>query len=231
MAHPDLGWMAMHVSEEGLFASVLHLDGSSDGKSQETTVHLKADVLSCTECTADASKSEKDVVLGEAETVCNLLPVFVQPLSRDDQLDASSGQGSSKSGFKSEERLILHPDFVGVLHDNLADDRLVSSNDSLVSEHVSIRMDRGVRTGDSFFWIGEGLHHLVVDDDRIQCPPGSLWVVSGHGCDWFAHVANDVASEDRLVLADQSVRRLAWYVLGGDDRVNAGNEESARDVD
>jgi hypothetical protein len=141
VTHPDLRRMAMDVAEEGLFASVLHLHGTSNGECEQAAVHLKTDVFSRAERSADTSQGEEDVVLCETEAVCDLLAILVEPLRGDDELHSTTRKGSSKSGLKAEEGLVLHADFVGVFYDDISNDRLVTANDALVTEDVPVRMD------------------------------------------------------------------------------------------
>jgi hypothetical protein len=55
MFHPDLGWMAMHMSEETFLTAVLHLDRLSSAQREQTAVHLQADVLTSAEGAANAA--------------------------------------------------------------------------------------------------------------------------------------------------------------------------------
>ena len=56
MFHPDLGWVAMHVSEKTFFAAVLHLDWSTRAQREQTAVHLQTDVFACPKGSSDTTK-------------------------------------------------------------------------------------------------------------------------------------------------------------------------------
>ena len=68
----------------------------------------------------------------------------MQPLGRDVELDSrATVVRNGERGFETEEGLILHSDFVGSFDHDLAGNRRISVNDSLVPEDVSFGMDRG----------------------------------------------------------------------------------------
>ena len=110
-------------------------------------------------------------------------------------------------------------------------ERLVASDDALMADDVAGRVDRWMAAVDRPLGVGERSQHLVLDDDRLQCPPARLGVVGSDRGDRLADVAHDVAGEDRLIAADQSVRRLAGHIVGSDDRRDAVDAPRRRDVD
>ena len=65
----------------------------------------------------------------------------------------------------------------------------------------------------------------------VQRPPTRLRVVCSDRRDRLADVADDVAGEDRLIAADQSVGRLAGHIVGGDDRRDPVDAPRRCDVD
>ena len=132
-----------------------------------------------------------------------------------------AGIGHRQRCLQTEERLILHADLVRALDDHLADHRLVAADDALMADDVAGRMDRRMTAVDRPLGIGEWRQHLVLDDDRRQRPPARLGMIGGDRRDRLADEADDVAGEDRLIAADQAVRRLAGHVVGGDDRCDA----------
>jgi hypothetical protein len=80
----------------------------------------------------------------------------MEPLGRDQEFDAAIGKRSGQARFRSEERLILHAEFVGALDLELAGDVDVTVTDHEVADDVAFRMD-GLG-GDRCFRIDERLH-------------------------------------------------------------------------
>ena len=159
---------------------------------------------------------------GQTEAGGDLTAVFVQPLRGDEQLDTGTARiGQGQRCLQAEERLILHAELVRALDDHLALQRLVAGDDPLTADHVAVGMDRRMAAIDGPFRVEEGRQHLVVDDDRRQRPSAGLGMVGRDRGNRFAHVANDVGGEDRLILADQAIRRLPRNVAGGDDGCDA----------
>ena len=81
--HPHGGRVPMHVTEEAFMAPILHLDRLLGHKREKCSVHLKADVFSCTKCSTDTTKLELHSVWGYSQTGSNLFLIFMKPLSGD----------------------------------------------------------------------------------------------------------------------------------------------------
>ncbi len=168
----------------------------------------------------------------QIETRGDLATVFVEPLRGDEQLDtAATRVGQGQCGLQPEERLVLHTRFVDTLDDDVAHQRLVSGDDPLMADHVAGRMDRWVAAVDGSFRVGQRREHLVLDDDCRQRPATGFGMIGSDRCDRLTDVAHDIGGEDRLITADQSVRRLTGYVIGGDDDRDTVDLPRRRDVD
>ena len=195
-------------------------------------MHLQADVLASTEGTTYPAKGEPHLLDRQIETRCDLCTVFVEPLRGDEQLDTTATRvGQGQRGFQTQEGLVLHARFVDALDDDLTHQRLVSGDDPLMADHVACRMDRWMAAVDRPFGVRQHRKHLVLDDDRRQCPAAGLGMIGGDRRDRLTDVAHDIAGEDRLITADQSVRRLTGYVIGGDDHRDAVDLPRRRDID
>ena len=142
MFHPDLGWVAMHVSEKTFFAAVLHLDWSTGAQREQTAVHLQTDVFACPEGSTDTTKNQTNIVLWQFETRSNLASVFVQPLCCNVQLDAIAARiRECHRCFETQEGLILHADCVIAFNRDIARDMWISANNFLVSDEIAIGMN------------------------------------------------------------------------------------------
>ena len=88
--HPDGCRMAMDVAEEALLAAVRDAHWPTGAQRQQAGVHLQADVFASTERAADPAERQSNLLGSQVETRGDLGAVFVQPLRRDEQLDAGT---------------------------------------------------------------------------------------------------------------------------------------------
>jgi len=88
MAHEDGGGVAMHMTEEALFAAVLHLDWFASSQSEQAAVNLQTDIFSSAECATHTTQYKTNVVLGERQASGNLSAIFMQPLRCNMQFNA-----------------------------------------------------------------------------------------------------------------------------------------------
>jgi hypothetical protein len=115
---PDQRRVPVDVAEERLLPAVDHLDRLACVEREQAGVHVHGQVFTSAESTADASQRQPDPVRWQAERGADLLLVCVQPLGRDVEVDPAGSVGHRQSGFRAEERLVLHADLVGALdHD------------------------------------------------------------------------------------------------------------------
>ncbi len=224
--------MAVHVTQEALGAAVGDPHRSTQPEREQTRVHLQADVLAGAERPADAGEHEPHRVDRQVEARSDLPPVLMEPLRRDMQLDASAtGIRHSERRFQPEECLILHPDLVGPLDDDVTGEVEVAGDDALVTDQIAIGMNRCMAPVDRRLGIEQWFQELPLDDDRLERPPARLGMVGGNRGDRFTHVSNDVGSEHRLVLADEAVGELARDVGGRDHGLDAVDLPGSADID
>ena len=180
----------------------------------------------------DPAEREPHLLVRQAEAGGDLVAVLVQPLGGDVQLDAAvlgrarpartRARGTPGPACRSRtcprrpRRRLGAAGRRGAMHE---------WRRTLPSGWI------GGSSVDGRLGVEERLEHLVVDDDRGAAPGGGLGVVGGDGGDRLADVADDVAREHRLVGGDQPVGRAAGHVVGGDDRVHAGDRQRRGDVD
>jgi hypothetical protein len=55
-------------------------------------------------------------------------------------------------------------------------------------------------------------------------------MISCNGGYRFSHVPHNIFCKHRLVFADETVRQLAWNIIGGYNALNSGNLPSVRNV-
>ena len=79
---------------------------------------VQAHVLARAERAADPAEGEAHELVGEPEALGDLVAVVVQPLRRDDEVDAAVVGGDGEAGLGAHERLVLHPDLVRALDDD-----------------------------------------------------------------------------------------------------------------
>ncbi len=79
--------------------------------------------------------------------------------------------------------------------------------------------------------VEERVEHLVLDDDRLECPSARLGMVGGDGRHGLTDVPHDVGREHGLVLVDQPVVHLARHVVGRDHGLDAVDLPGRRRVD
>ncbi len=224
--------MTVNVTEEALRPAVVHPHRPAEAQRQQARVHLQADVFAGAERTADAAQHEAHLLLGDAEAGRDLTAVLVHPLGGDVQLDATPVLvWNGERRFEPEECLVLHADVVRALDDDFACGIGVAVDDALMTEHIAVRMDRGVRTGDRPFGVEQRRQDVVVDGDRRHGAATRLLRFSGDDGDRLADVAHVFAGEHRLVGRDQPIRRCARHVVGGQHGVDAGDHQRRRRVD
>ena len=83
MLHPDLRWMAMHMTVETFFTSIRDSDGTTSLHSEQCCVNLQTDVFASTECSTNSTQHQPNILFGNVQAIGDLLAIFVQPLSGD----------------------------------------------------------------------------------------------------------------------------------------------------
>ena len=230
--HPHGRRVAVHVAEEALRPAVGDANRSAEPQRQQTGVHLEADVLTPAERSADPTEIQPHRFVRQTEAGGDLVTVLVQPLRRNVQFDAAAARiGDGECRFEPEERLVLHADLVGALHDDIARDGRVTVHDPLVADQIALRMDRRMAPVDRRLRVEQRVEQLVLDDDRVERSTAGLRMIRGDCGDRLAHVTHDVGREHRLILADQPIRRDARDILGRDDRLDTRDLPGRREID
>ena len=66
VSHPDLCWMAMNVSKEALFTTILHLYWTTGAHRQQGSVYLQADVFASAKRAANSTEYKANLFFREA---------------------------------------------------------------------------------------------------------------------------------------------------------------------
>ena len=212
-------------------------------------MHVHRQVLAAAERPADTGQGQPHLLGRQAECRADLPLVDVQPLGRDVQLHAAVLGRHREPGLRTEERLVLHADLVGVHHDDVGGRRRVAGAHLQVAHEVALGVQvralpaqlgdlRGavvhlvpVRVPQRADRVGDRLPDLVVDDDPRRGRPSGLRVVGGDQRHRLALVADDVDGQHRLVGQLEPVDPLAGDVVTGQHRLHAGDGERRADVD
>ena len=226
VAHPDRRRVAVDVAEEALVAAVLHPHRPPECAARAGSVCTCRLMSSrapnapptppSTSRTCSSGRPRQAAIClrsscSHCVATCSSTPVA-----------ARVGHGERR--LEPEERLVLHADLVRALDDDVARRRRRSPHtmrwwrSTLPSGWIGGWLPAIAASGSS-----SGSSTSYVDDDRRERPPARLGMVGGDGGDRLADVAHDVGGEHRLVLADQPVGQPAGHVVGGDDRLDAGD--------
>ena len=105
---------------------------------------LHVEVLARAERAADAGERDPHLLLGQVEARRDLLPVDVQPLRDDVEVDAAVGGRHGEAGLGPERRLVLHRRLVVALDPDVGLGRVgVAVDDVDVAEDVAELVHRG----------------------------------------------------------------------------------------
>ena len=192
---------------------------------------LHRDVLAAAERAADAGEREAHLVLGQVERRRDLVAVDVQPLGRDEEVDAAVLGGHREPGLRAEEGLVLHPDLVLAAHHDVGLARLLAVGDVDVAQKVAGGVQRWGVGSRRVLGVGERLELLVVDLDPLGGAARGLRVVGGDDRHRLALVADLAERQHRLVVVLEPVRLAAGDVLVGQDRVDARDRERGAELD
>ena len=145
------------------------------------------------------------------------------------QVHPARAVGEGESGLGPEEGLVLHPDLVGALDDDLTDALGVAVAQGQPADDVAVGVDRF--GGQRELRIGQWRKRFVVDDDGGESPAGELGVLSGDECDRFAVETHDVGGEHRLVRVLEAEGRGAGDVGGRQHRAHADHRACRTRID
>ncbi len=213
-------------------------------------MHLHRQVLPRPERTAHPGQRQPDLVLGQPQGAGHLPAVDVQPLGGDVQVDAPVLARHRQPGFGPKERLVLHPDLVVAMYDDLGGGCVrVAEADPLMPHDVALGMHGRlvpahrrtfprlvvhrfpVRMPDGLAGVAQRLNDLVVHDDQRRRPPSGLRMIRGHDRDRLTLVADLVVGEHRLIGDLQPVDLLPRYVVVREHGGHPGNFQCGADVD
>ena len=201
-------------------------------------VDLHREVLAAAEGPADAGKVDAHLLDRKPEARRDLVAVDVKPLRRDVDVDAALAVRDREPGLGPEERLILDPELVDALDDDLARRVRVAVADHQVADDVrprvvavavphrrAIRMERLLL--ERALHVDDRLEQLVLDDDRLEREAGLLGVLGRDDRDGLADVPHAVDREHGLVGELEAVRLAAGDVRVAEHRVDARLSERA----
>ena len=121
----------------------MHLHGSAGAQREQAQCTCRLTSSRAPNAPPTPASCSRTRSSGEPEALGDLAAVLVQPLRRDEELDALAvavGQGERR--LEAEERLVLHADLVVALDDDVADDAGVAALDALVAEDVAVGVER-----------------------------------------------------------------------------------------
>ena len=88
VAHPDARGVPVHMAVERLLARIDHFHGLPGAQRQQAGMEVHAEVFARSKRAADAGEMKPHLVGGQVQTWRNLIPIYVQPLCGDVQVDA-----------------------------------------------------------------------------------------------------------------------------------------------
>ena len=225
--------MPVHVAVERLLAAVDIFTGRPRAQREQARVDLHGEVLARAEGAADAGERDPHLLLGQAEARRDLLPVDVQPLRRDVEVDAAVGGRDGEPGLRPERRLVLHRRLVVALDPDVGLDRVgVPADDVHVAEDVAevvhARRSRGGAPAPCRRRRASGSYSTTTSAAAARACSRRL---GGDERDRLADVADDVVREHGLVAELEPERLPAGDVGGGEDGGDAGAPRRGRDVD
>jgi hypothetical protein len=228
--------VAVDVAEEGLLARVDHPHRAAGVEREHAGVDLHREVLAAAEGAAHARERQPHLLGGQVEAGGDLALIRVQPLRRDEQVDAAVLAGDREAGLGAEEGLVLHADLVVAADDHvrLRAGRLhVAVHDAHVLEPVAtgVQQRRLHRRVDGAVHVRDRLRRLVADLDERRRAACGLRMVGGDDRDRLALVADPVPRQHGLIGQLEPVGLDAWDVLVGEDGEHARDGERAREVD
>ena len=175
---------------------------------------------------------QPDLVLGQPEARGDLLPVDVQPLRRDVDVNPAVLGRHRQPGLGAQGRLVLHGGLVVALDPHVRVRRgRVAVQQVDVTQHVAeLVQPRRVRRH-GLLHVEHALEGLEVErdgpDGRLR---GQRRARRHHG-DRLAGVAHDVLGQDRLVVEVEPEAVLARDVRGDHDRHHTRGRQCPRDVE
>src|SRR6266550_2298405 len=223
--------MAVYVAVKGFLPAVRHLDGALRSQRQQAGMDLHTDILARAEGAADAGEVEAHLFRWQIEARGQLLEIGVQPLGRDEEIDAAVGGGNRQARLGTEGRLVLHAGLVHPLHPDVGGRAGVAVDDREGAHHVALGMHRRRAWLECPLHVRDRGEDLVVDRDLLQGGASQFRVFGGDDGHRLAGIANHVRRKHRLVLHVEAEGFLAGYVGVGQDGADARRRKRRRGVD
>ena len=186
-------------------------------------------VLASAERTANASQVDPDLPAWKAKAWRQLHMVLVEALRRDVKIHPAIVGRDGQTGFRSQERLVLHADFVDTIDDDVAFRVGVAAFDRHAPDEIALRVNR--RCLQSTFGIRQGCEDFVGHVDGGKRAAAGFHVPCGNQGHGFAFETDDFVGEYWLVGDQESVGRFARQVPGRKHRSDALDSTCLRNVD
>ena len=232
----------MHVAEKRLVARVDHLHRPPRAQGEHGAVDLHREVLAAAEGAADAGKVDPNLLGLEAEARRDLVPVDVEPLRGDVDVDAPLPVRDGEARLGTEEGLVLDAELVVPLDGHVAPGVRVPAPDDDVADDVRARVvavpvpigrTLGVqrRLLEGALHVHHGLERLVLDDDPCRGSPRLLRLLGGDERDRLAVEAHALGGEHGLVGELEPVGLAAGDVGLRQNGVHSRHGHGGRHVD
>ena len=108
--------MPVDVTDKGLRPRVRDLHRPTGLQREHAGVGLHGQVLPSAECSSDARHGQPNFFDGKPQHDRELLLVYVKPLGRDVQVDATLAVRNRQARLRPEGRLVLHADLILAPH-------------------------------------------------------------------------------------------------------------------
>jgi len=192
---------------------------------------LHADILARAKGAAHPGEVEAHFLGRQGEAGPELLLVGVEPLGRDEQVDATIGGRHREAGFRTERCLVLHAGLVAAFYPHLGAGVGIAVDDGQRTHHVALRVDGGGRFFERLLHVGDRGHNLVVDGDLLDRGAGQFEILGGDDRHRLTLVADDVHRENRLVLHVEPEGLYAGHIGVSQHGPHAGRVRSGRGID
>ena len=186
-------------------------------------------VFTPSKCPANAGQVNPDLLAWKSKAGRQLKMVLVQALRRDVKIYPAIVGRDGQTGLRSQERLVLHADFVDTLDDHVAFRVRVAAIDRHAPDEIALRVNRRCLQGT--FGIRQGREHFVGHVDGGKRAAAGFHVLRGNQGHGFAFKTDDFVGEYRLVGDQESVGRFARQVPGRKHRRDALHSTYLRNVD
>ena len=116
----------------------------------------------------------------------------MQPLGRDEQLDATVRRWKGKTRLGTERRLALHPGFIEAFDPDVRTCVGIAVHDLQAADDVALRMKRRSVWFQGRLHIGDGGQHFIANLDFLDRLASKLGVLRRDDGDRLARVADHI---------------------------------------